>query len=152
MARGSVIRISFPSGEVECGEDVRVLKTTDGLVQTYSFEFQNGFVIGLYSLRLIPFERDFTAISFKLFGMFESSHYEESFDIVFELTGYGKKTLRGRVYAVQDGEELPIGSFKLSNKCMKYKGLIQPVVCNRVRHAKELLLCGKLCSGGSQNR
>lgn len=151
MARGSVIRVSFPSGDVKCGEGVRVLKTTDGLVQTYSFEFPNGFVIGLYSLRLMPFEHDFTAISFKLFGMFESSHYEEYFDIVFEIVWYGKKTLRGRVYAVQDGEELPIGSFKLSNKCTKYKGSSQSVVCNRVHHAKELLLCGKLCSGGNQD-
>lgn len=114
----------------------------------FVFEFANGFVVPIRLFTVRACYSDFQTVSFHLLGHNETFTFRDDFFLSLRVTGYSGCYVSGFVLmerTVADTAQTPgvrVGDFELSRSGTVYKGERLPIVYNKVRYTKELMLRG----------
>lgn len=109
----------------------------------YSFELQNGFVIGVHAFKINELGKDFSSVEFTIFGVRETFGLVDGFTLVFCVSKYTSDTVGGSIYVEEMYENrdssTKLGDFTLSKSGTLYKGEYTNVVYDSARFSKELI-------------
>lgn len=126
-------------------------KSNGGNGNDYAFEFDNGFVIGVFNYTFVKYLNEFLSVYFSLFGVNESFSYERELSLQIEISEYSQDIIKGRVLVIYDTQEgwpndykvttvaNDIGSFELRRDGSVYKGESSDIVYDKARYEKELM-------------
>lgn len=140
-------------GEAKCGRDVVkcTVSPVNGL-NNYAFEFDNGFVIGVFGYKAVVNSNYFSTAEFRLFGSKETFGFGPEFTLSITIKEYTKDKISGGVYVIRpvpDSQDYQngrsnvalVGAFELTQSDTVYRDESLGVVCNKTHYVKELTLC-----------
>lgn len=117
----------------------------------FGFEFDTGFVIGVYSYRAYIWSNDYSNVEFRLFGAKESFGFSTKFSLAIRIEKYTLDSICGTVFVQRPVPEDTqghkygeinvdtLGSFELTRTGTLYKGRNVGMICDKARFAKELI-------------
>lgn len=116
----------------------------------FGFEFDNGFIIGVFGYKAVINSDFYSEADFTIFGQTEHFNFGPDFSLGIIITGYSEDSMCGQINITrsfpdtqdyQNGQSQTdvIGGFELTKQGSDYKGVHTKTVYDSARFAKELI-------------